>query len=284
MQPIKTLNGILRVFQSEGIEAPLVFDSPHSGIYHPIDFVTEATPDQLATARDAFVDELILDCSSLGIAVLLSDFPRTYIDPNRSLEELDPAMLDGPWPEPLANTRKVRAGMGLIRRYILPGIEMYSKKLTIDEVERRISSYWKPYHDTLEQLVEQAYSSFGAVWYINWHSMKSIGNKMNIDNGCQRPDFVVSDRDGDTSSKEFQMEVVGTLRELGYEVALNEPYKGAELIKRHGLPDRKRYALQIEINRRLYLDERSVEKTKGFEILKTNIFNVGRHLVEYATS
>ena len=199
---------------------------------------------------------------------MVADFPRTYIDPNRSKLEVDISMINGRWPHDVHVTKKLDVGMGLIRKYILPNAPMYSKKLTVFEVENRIKNYWSPYHQSLQTLLEEKLSEFGSIFYINWHSMKSKGNQMNIDSGKKRPDFVVSDQDGETSSREFRDLITKSLMEKGYEVAINYPYKGAELIKRYGAPSKNCNAIQIEMNRRLYLDENSVSKNDGFLVLK----------------
>ena len=281
MQPEKIIKDVLRVYKQNKISTPIVYDSPHSGIIYPPDFKTTATDLQLNTARDSFVDELIVESSNIGAAVLIADFPRTYIDPNRSNREVDISMLNGKWPHAVQATKKLDVGMGLLRKYILPNVPMYSKKLSVSEVENRIKNYWSPYHESLQGLLEEKLSEFGSVGYVNWHSMKSKGNQMNIDSGKKRPDFVVSDQDGETSSRDFRDLITKSLTEKGYEVGINYPYKGAELIKRYGAPSKNCNAVQIEINRRLYLDETSVSKKDGFSVLKDNLFELTEQLVDF---
>ena len=110
----KNIKDVLRVYTQSRISAPIVYDSPHSGIISPPDFRTTATDSQLKTARDSFVDELIIDSSNLGAAVLVADFPRTYIDPNRSKSEVDISMINGKWPHDVQVTKKLDVGMGLM--------------------------------------------------------------------------------------------------------------------------------------------------------------------------
>ena len=270
MKPEKSIKNVLRVYKQSSASVPIVYDSPHSGIIYPSDFKTTATKSQLKTARDAFVDELILESSNLGVAVLLADFPRTYIDPNRSSAEIDTSMLQGKWTREVKITRKLDVGMGLIRKFILPNVPIYPEKLSVAEVEKMLLD---------EKLVE-----FGAVFYIDWHSMKSKGNQMNIDSGKDRPDFVVSDQDGRTSSRKFRNVIIQNLISQGYKVAINYPYKGAELIKRHGSPAKNRHAVQIEINRRLYMDEPSFQKNDTFSVLKDNILKLTERLVYFTTA
>ena len=281
MKPEKSVKNVLRIYKQSPTSVPIVYDSPHSGIIHPPDFKTTATKTQLKTARDAFVDELILESSNLGVAVLLADFPRTYIDPNRSTAEIDTSMLQGKWTREVQITRKLEVGMGLIRKFILPNVPMYPEKLSVAEVENRIKKYWSPYHRALKMLLDEKVAEFDAVFYIDWHSMKSKGNQMNIDSGRERPDFVVSDQDGKTSSKKFRDVIIKNLTSQGYEVAVNYPYKGAELIKRYGVPTENRHAVQIEINRRLYMDEFSFLKNDSFSVLKDNILKLTERLVYF---
>ena len=281
MKPEKSVKNVLRIYKRSSASVPIVYDSPHSGIIHPPDFKTTATKPQLKTARDAFVDELILESSNLGVAVLLADFPRTYIDPNRSTAEIDTSMVQGKWAREVQITRKLDVGMGLIRKFILPNVPMYLEKLSVAEVENRIKKYWSPYHRALKMLLDEKVAEFDAVFYIDWHSMKSKGNQMNIDSGRERPDFVVSDQDGKTSSKKFRDVIIKNLKSQGYEVAVNYPYKGAELIKRHGVPTENRHAVQIEINRRLYMDESSFLKNNSFSVLKDNILKLTERLVYF---
>ena len=281
MKTEKSVKNVLRIYKRNSASVPIVYDSPHSGIIYPPEFKTNATKPQLKTARDAFVDELILESSNLGVAVLLADFPRTYIDPNRSTAEIDTSMLQGKWAREVQITRKLEVGMGLIRKFILPNVPMYPEKLSVAEVENRIKKYWSPYHRALKMLLDEKVAEFDAVFYIDWHSMKSKGNQMNIDSGRERPDFVVSDQDGKTSSKKFRDVIIKNLTSQGYEVAVNYPYKGAELIKRYGVPTENRHAVQIEINRRLYMDEFSFLKNDSFSVLKDNILKLTERLVYF---
>ena len=281
MKPEKSVKNVLRIYKRSSASVPIVYDSPHSGIIYPPEFKTTATKPQLKTARDAFVDELILESSNLGVAVLLADFPRTYIDPNRSTAEIDTSMLQGKWAREVQITRKLEVGMGLIRKFILPNVPMYPEKLSVAEVENRIKKYWSPYHRALKMLLDEKVAEFDAVFYIDWHSMKSKGNQMNIDSGRERPDFVVSDQDGKTSSRKFRDVIIKNLISQGYKVAVNYPYKGAELIKQYGVPTENRHAVQIEINRRLYMDESSFLKNNSFSVLKDNILKLTERLVYF---
>lgn len=243
---------------------PLVFDSPHSGRVVPEDFLSVASLAALRSSEDAFVDELFHAAPGHGAGLLAALFPRSYVDTNRAVDDIDAALLDAPWPEPTAPSEKARAGMGVIRRFALPGQPMYERRLTVTEVRRRLDGFYVPYHAALQEMLDAAHARFGVVYHLNCHSMKAVGNAMNTDAGKPRPDFVVSDRDGTTTEPGFLDCLVGSLRGRGHSVAANDPYKGMELIRRHGRPAEGRHSVQIEINRGLYMDEATFDRGGRF--------------------
>jgi N-formylglutamate amidohydrolase len=247
----------------------LVLDSPHSGTDYPEDFAAAVPLAVLRQAEDTHVAELFGSGPSLGATLIEARFPRAYIDANRALEDLDPELLAEPWPEPLATGPKTRLGIGLIWRLARGGVPMYGRKLSHEEVRRRIDRFWRPYHAALERVVEERHAAFGEVWLVNCHSMPSVGDALSTDPGRARPDFVIGDRDGTTCTPAFTELVVSTLRGLGYDVAVNDPYKGVEIVRRHGRPGQGRHSLQVEINRRLYMDEISLEPHAGYAALKS---------------
>lgn len=250
---------------------PLLFDSPHSGTVVPPWMQPVAPPEALATGCDAFVDELYGAAPDHGCTLVAATFPRWAIDPNRARDDIDPELLDAPWPAPVAVSDKSRSGMGLIRRLALPGVPVHGRRLTVAEVQSLIRDYYDPYHEAVGTRLDALHARFGGVWHVDCHSMKSRGNAMNVDAGQARPDFVVSDREGLTSGRDFIDCAVGTLRGLGYRVNVNDPYKGAELIRRYADPAANRHAIQIEINRALYMDETTRERHQGFDALAADL-------------
>lgn len=276
---------------SECPAVPVVFDSPHSGTVYPADFDFAAPFDVLRRAEDAFVDELFAAAPRRGAALLTALFPRSYIDPNRHEAEIDPALFDEPWPYPVLPSARCARGLGLVRRLIRARIPVYDRPLTVAEVEARIARFHRPYHAELQAMLDRAHESFGVVWHINCHSMRALGKgpgrgkpaqKDRASKGVARDDFVLGDRDGTTCSVRFTEMVRETLMDLGYSVAVNHPFKGAELVTRHGDPAARRHSLQIEVNRRLYMDEARVEKTAGFDSLKADIDRLVAAVVDYA--
>lgn len=203
--------------------------------------------------------------------MLAARFHRSFIDANRARDDIDAGLLDGPWPEPLSPGAACLRGMGLIRRLALPDVPMYAAPLPVAEVRARITDYYDPYHQTLADLIEAAHANFGLSVHIDCHSMKSVGNGMNVDAGQARPDMVVSNLAGRTSEAFLLRWVVQHLRSLGYRVQANHPYQGAELVRRHGRPAEGRHSLQIEINRAVYMNEARLERHDGFERLARDL-------------
>ena len=251
---------------------PLLFDSPHSGRVYPPDFGASAPLADLRRGEDAYVDELLAGCEELGVTLLLALYPRCYLDLNRALDDLDPGMLAGEWPEPLRPTQKSERGLGLIRRLVIPGVPVYDRLLTVSEVRSRISTVYRPYHSALTEMRAELLQRHGRIWHINWHSMKSVGNAMTPDGvGARRPDFVVGDLRGKSAHPSVTEAVVELLREQGYRVAVNDPYAGGLILEAMGDPKAEAHSVQIEMSRALYLNEVTVERTGRFEGLRDRL-------------
>lgn len=263
--------GVLTARFPDGDAVPVLFDSPHSGRTIPDDFVTRVSLAELRTGEDAFVDELVSGCLARGIGLVAAEFPRAYIDANRPIDDIDESMLDAPWPGGAVPTDKSARGMGLIRREILKGVPLYDAPLSVAEVDRRIENYYRPYHAAVREGLDRLHAVYRRVWHVDWHSMKPVGVAMNVDAGEARPDFVVSDGEGRTAAPDLTESVAGWLRERGYSASVNDPYKGAEMIRRYGAPEEGRHSIQIEINRRLYLDAERMVRTNGFAALKRDL-------------
>ncbi len=262
-------------------EAPVVFDSPHSGTEWPANFASSAPQAALLSTWDAFVDELWAHAPAHGATLLAARFPRAFIDVNRAEDDIDPTLLAEPWPTPLATTDYSRRGMGLIRRLALPDMPMYEKPLSVADVEKRIRTLYRPYRRMLKQRLDHLRARHGAVWHVNCHSMKSRGNRMNVDAGKRRPDIVVSDRDGLTAASAFTRWTADWFSNRGFTVKVNDPYRGGDLIVTHGDPSQGRHSIQIEINRALYLDEAAFTRSAGFDALQRDLGAFAAALVTY---
>lgn len=250
---------------------PLVCDSPHSGTRYPVDFGHALAHHHLRRGEDTHVQSLWAAVPAAGGTLLAATFPRTYIDPNRDLRDLDPALLDAPWPDPLAPGPKTRLGHGLIWRDLDPGQAIYARRLTPAEVRGRIDHYYRPYHAALTGCIENAVRRFGAVWHLNLHSMPSDAFERLGLGSRSLADFVLGDHDGSTCEAALPDLIEPVLRAHGYSVARNDPYKGVELIRRIGQPALHRHSLQIEVNRRLYMDETTRERHGSYATLKAAI-------------
>ncbi|WP_059412965.1 N-formylglutamate amidohydrolase [Cupriavidus basilensis] len=266
----------------QGESGPLFLDSPHSATTYPDDFRPAAGQPLplLRQAEDTFVDELYADAPARGIALLCAGFPRSYLDANRGIEEIDEALLDAPWPGPRQETSKTRLGKGLVWRVLDTGEAIYDRKLSVAEVQARIARYYLPYYAQLQKLSDQAIARHGSAWHVNCHSMPSEAAQYATEHpGLQHPDFVVGDRDGTTCDKRFTDRVEAVLKDLGYDVWRNHPYKGVEIVRVVGQPAQRRHSLQLEVNRKLYMDEAGLVHNAGFGKLKADL----NHLLDELT-
>lgn len=265
-----------------GQRLPVVFDCPHSGRFYPEDFGSIVTVERLQGYEDRFVDDLFADAPDHGVSLVTANFARAYIDPNRALADLDQGLLAAEWPEALAPTINSERGVGLIFRVMNDSAPIYDRMLSLDEVKARIESCWIPYHDALGEALDEACERAGAVWHLNCHSMRPVGDALSPDPGVKRKDMVLGDLEGKSCDPAFTDFVEGTLKDLGYSVAVNDPYKGAYLVERNGHPERGRHSLQIEINRALYMDMESLERTADFASLKADMARLAERIGAFA--
>lgn len=241
----------------------LVLDSPHSGTSYPADFNAACALATLRRAEDTHVEKIYAFAPALGVAWVEAHFPRIYLDANRDTTELDVTLLDAPWPDPVSTDpavlSKVRLGKGLIWKLTDEGEPIYNRQLTVAEVRHRIDHCWRPYHAAVQQAIKAAHARHGYSIHINCHSMPAVAGRFATDfPGMEHADFVVGDRDGTTASPALSALVCEQLRERGYSVAYNHPYKGVELVRRYSNPAQHRHSIQLEINRKLYMDERTL--------------------------
>ena len=193
-----------------------------------------------------------------------ASFPRTYLDPNRHAGDVDLELIEGAWPWEYRPSGKARIGKSLIWRTLEDGRPIYARKLTPETVRGRIERFHTPYHRKLKELLDAAHQRFGKVYHINCHSMRAVAGKQSDEGeGAVRADFVLGDRDGTTCEAAFTEFVRETLAGMGYSVKVNDPYKGVELVRAFSDPKRGRHSLQIEINKRLYMEEEQLEKRRG---------------------
>jgi N-formylglutamate amidohydrolase len=250
---------------------PFVFSSPHSGRYYPQSFLDASRLDHrtIRSSEDLMVDAVFADAVELGAPLIRATYPRAFLDVNREPFELDPKMFTGRLP-PFANIRSLRVagGLGTIPRIVCDAQDIYREPIPIEAALERIDAIYKPYHDCLRQMLARTHVAFGQACLIDCHSMPSA---MRAGHSRLRPDFVLGDRFGISCQSELTDVAAQCLRDLGYTVCRNKPYAGGFITEHYGRPSRGLHALQIEINRALYMDEQSLELHDGFERLRSDI-------------
>jgi N-formylglutamate amidohydrolase len=250
---------------------PFVFNSPHSGRHYPPRFLAMSRLDAATIRRseDCFVDELFASATSVGAPMLAANFPRAYLDVNREPWELDPRMFIETLPA-FANIRspRVAGGLGTVPRLVGEGLDIYGARLPLAEAVGRVEHVYKPYHDRLRLLLSRTAARFGRAVLVDCHSMPA---SIRVGENGARPDFIVGDRFGASCSAALTERAISLLVAMGYTVAHNKPYAGGFITEHYGRPARGLHALQIEVNRGLYMNERSYEKTAGFAALANDL-------------
>ena len=271
------------LFKSEEDDIPLVCDSPHSGTLYPEDFQHAVPYSLLRAGEDTHIDELWSAAPDVGATLLKANFPRTYIDPNRTLNDIDQLLIDDIWPDPLEPSEKSRLGFGLIWRQLNATTPIYDRQLSIAEVKHRIEQYYLPYHEALNRAIENKVDRFGGVWHLNLHSMPNNAyERLQIKNPPHPlADFVLGDRDGTTCEPEFIEFIEQNLRSMGYSVSRNDPYKGMQLIANIGKPKENRHSLQVELRRPVYMDEITRIPNKNFHVVKNDLSQLLKNIKVY---
>lgn len=265
------LHASFRLARPHVQSVPFVFSSPHSGRNYPAEFLAASRldPQTLRKSEDCFVDDLFSGMPALGAPLLAALFPRAYLDLNREPYELDPELVNDPIPAH-ANTQSIRVagGLGTVARIVADGEEIYAQRLPLAHVMARIESLYFPFHGALARLIEQTTQQFGFAVLVDCHSMPSANA---APGGGSRPDIVIGDRFGAACDQRLVRMVREVFLRHGYEVQMNRPYAGGYITEHHGRPARSVHALQIEINRGLYLDERKLIPNAGYGGLKSDL-------------
>jgi N-formylglutamate amidohydrolase len=246
-------------------------DVSRSGREYPSEY---RSPLSFTTVHDnvsMYVDELWAGAPAAGGTLLYCCFPNTWVDVNRNESDLDPAVVDGMWPRELKPTARTLEGLGLIKTKSRFGEAFQERRLAVAEIEERLESWYRPYHAELKRQVDALHQRFGVLRQISCHCMSAVGAPTHPDAGKPRADFCVSDLKGKTASREAMALVVDTLKSYGYSVSVNDPYVGNELIARHGNPARGIDSIQVEINKKLFMDTKTFRKTPGFTTVKADL-------------
>ncbi len=248
-----------------------VFNSPHSGRHYPERFLAMTRLDRNAIRRseDCYVDELFGSAVALGAPLLAANFPRAYLDVNREPWELDPRMFAEPVPT-FANIRSARVagGLGTVPRLVGEGLDIYAGRLPLAEAVARIELLYKPYHGELKKLMARTQATFGYAVLIDCHSMPA---SIRLGDSGLRPDFIIGDRFGAAAAPALTERAIVLLKGMGYNVAHNKPYAGGYITEHYGRPGKRLHALQIEVNRGLYMNERTFHKQAGFAALAEDL-------------
>ena len=261
----------------------LVLDSPHSSAHLPPDFDHAVGEAALRDAEDLYVDELYDEAPAFGAVLLEAGFARTYVDANRHAGDIDLELVEGDWPHDYAPSGKAGIGKAVIWRTLDDGRPIYARRLSVDEVRHRIEHYLLPYQRTLAQLIGATRARHGVSYHVNCHSMASVSGRMGEGGaGRVRADVVLGDRDGTTCAPEFTALVRDTMTSFGYDVRVNDPFKGVELVRAWSDPRAGRHSLQVELNKRLYMDEKTLQRSAGFDALKRDLTRLLAVLADFA--
>lgn len=276
-------SNLLAVVPPQTAAIPLVCDSPHSGTVYPADFRYAVALSDLRRCEDTHVEALWADVPAVGGTLIHARFPRSYIDVNRACNDIDEAMLSEPWPgEVQASQPCIRLGNGLVFSKTTTFTDIYDRKLSTSEVQRRIDSCWHPYRGALIESLYETRAFFGRAWHLNLHSMPSNAyERLGRVSAVPLADIVLGDLHGRSCSPGFTRCVAEAFRAQGYSVAVNDPYAGQDLIREHGQPDAGCESLQIEINRKLYLDEDTREPNARFARMRDDIGHVLRSVASF---
>jgi N-formylglutamate amidohydrolase len=265
--------------------APAVLASPHSGSNYPPEFVAGAQLKfpGLRRSEDCYVDELFGSAPRKGLPLVRALFPRVFIDPNREPFELDPDMFEDMLPSHVnIGSARVAAGFGTIARVVANGEPIYGRRLTFAEARQRIDNYYRPYHEALRQTITETKVKFGQCLLIDCHSMPSIGGPTESDAGNSRVDIVLGDCHGTSCAPQVTAQIEAAFRDLGYRVARNSPYSGGFTTQHYGKTEAGLHALQIEINRALYLVETTMERGPSFAAVISDMERIIAAVIDVA--
>ena len=259
------------IVEPSTLTSGVVFALPHSGRDYGVSFLNQSILDKISirSSEDAFLDQLTDGIEKYGAPKIIAHAPRAFIDLNRSTDELDPALISG-----IKNnirSPRISSGLGVIPRVVSHGKEIYRGKISLEQAQSRIEYYWKPYHKDLSNLLKRAQSIYGQSLLIDMHSMphEAVSTQSSF---IKAPEIVVGDRFGMSSDPEFTNLIVSILKQHGFRVAKNTPFAGAFITKHHGKIKDRTHAIQLEIDRSLYMDEERVLPNSGFEKLKSQLF------------
>jgi len=258
--------------------SPVVVASPHSGAFYPDSFVAQSILDakRLRSSEDAFVDRLFAAAPQLGMPMLTATLPRAFVDLNRSCEELDPALIEGVTRR--GQNPRVASGLGVIPRVVANGRTIYRGKIPLAEARARIDDYWYPYHCALQRLLDSSHARFGETILVDCHSMPHEAVEGISAKPSNRPEVVLGDRFGAAADGWVIDAVEAAFSRAGFRVARNSPFAGAYITQTYGRPSRRQHAIQVEIDRSLYMDEVAIVPNARFAQVRAQLTQAIRDL------
>ena len=233
---------------------------------------------EIRSSEDAFVDLLYGEAPEFGAPLLTANAPRAYLDLNRGSDEFDAALISGV--RRVSHNPRVASGLGVIPRVVANGRSIYDGKLSLEEAHFRIANYWRPYHDALQTLIDENHRTFGRAILIDCHSMPHEALDNIATGGSPRPDVVLGDRFGSSASTAIVEQIEAAFASRGLEVARNVPFAGAYIAQHYGRPSRRQHAVQIEIDRALYMDEVTLKPRADFDEFRTALTDVIAEIAE----
>jgi len=274
---VRALGHAVRLEKSNLASSPLILASPHSGRVYPDTFLEMAklSPEQLRIGEDAYIDQLIVPLAKYGIPVLSAEFPRCFVDVNRGPDEIPPEYAPNTVENKKPVSSRARAGLGVVPSRIAQNLEIYKKPLTPEQVKTRLDRFYRPYHAQLTKLLNQAQKHCGRALLIDCHSMPGRGP-----NGDKRADIILGDRFGRSCRTEITSHLEQIFRSMGYSVVRNHPYAGGYVTHHYGNPDMNVDAIQIEINKDLYLNATTMEPHSGMKSLSADFEKVVLRILE----
>ncbi|MBO6895981.1 MAG: N-formylglutamate amidohydrolase [Shimia sp.] len=263
-----------RIFEPQTLQTSVVFASPHSGCDYPEWFIRRSLLNEhtIRSSEDAFVDQLFADAPKFGAPLLVACAPRALLDLNRAAEELDPALVQGV--RKAGHNPRVASGLGVIPRVVANGRAIYHGKMPRAEADKRIETYWRPYHNALKGLLSHAKQEFGEAILIDCHSMPREAVEGSLRRGMKRPEIVLGDRFGAAADVELVDQIEAAFQKAGFVVSRNTPFAGAYVTQHYGRPLKAQHAVQIEIDRSLYMNEAKIEPHSDFNEFRARLNDV----------
>lgn len=278
---VSCLSAAYAVAASAEAHLPLVLDVPHACRFAPPNVRLTAPDLALLRGWDAYVDELFAHAPLAGAGLISARFPRWMVDVNRARDDIDVGVIHGDWPGRAYPSQKSRVGRGVFWRYAMPGVNVHRRAIPVATAQGWLTDFYDSYHRELCQRLDDGYREHAGIWHINCHSIKSSGLFPNAGNGQGPVDFIVSNMDGQTSSPDFLDLPVELLKARGFNVQVNNSFKSAHLINAYSDPLSNRHSIQIGVNRSLYLDERTFDKSDDFLALQATLAGVIDEIAAY---